>query len=90
MVRPPVLNIFDQSEELAVEENESFDDLLRSLNFGVVMRREHYRQRWLRRAFKQVLAFLVEARRDGIVLLEDNQEGREGSRVVVAVTQVSS
>src|SRR5260370_15859710 len=90
MVRPPVLNVLDQLEEFAIEEDESFNDLLRLLNFSVVVRREDDRQRRFRRVFEHVLAFLIEACRNGVVLLEDNQQGRQRWGVVGAVSQVFS
>src|ERR1700733_15151749 len=68
-----------------VERYEPSDHAHRAPHFFRLLRGEEDAYSWLRAPFEHVLAFLVEARDDSVVLLEGHEQRRQRDRVIAAV-----
>jgi hypothetical protein len=81
----PFSQLLDHLEEFDIEGDKPAHHAHRGLHFFGILWREDNTKGWFRAALKHVLAFLVEAGDDGIVVLEGNYERRQRYRVVSAV-----
>jgi hypothetical protein len=72
-------------KELMVEQDEALDDANRLPYFLGVLRVESHAYGGLRSSFEHVLALFIKAGRNGIPLLERDQQGRKRRTIVVTL-----
>jgi hypothetical protein len=71
----PQLKLFGQLEEFMVKCDKAPDDSHRVANLVGLLWREDHSDGRLRASFQHVLSFFIEARRDGVPVLESYEQG---------------